>query len=71
MSGAVIQICRMAFSGFGIARIFAEPFAHNIASRRVLEKAGFKLEGILKQSVFKNGQLSDSCVYALLRGDIV
>ena len=57
------------FSRFDIARIYAEPFAANIGSRRVLEKAGFQLEGLLRNSVYKNGVLQDSCIYALLKED--
>ena len=64
MSAAVRQICGLAFSRFDIVRIFAEPFAHNTASRRVLENSGFVLEGVLRQSVYKNGALWDSCVYS-------
>ncbi len=67
MSQAVAQICREAFERFDIVRIYAEPYAHNQESRRVLEKAGFVLEGILRQSVYKNGQMHDSCIYALVK----
>ena len=67
MSQAVTQICQEAFERFDIVRIYAEPYAYNKGSRRVLEKAGFVLEGILKQSVYKNGQMHDSCIYALLK----
>ncbi len=67
MSEAVSRICEHAFSKYDIVRIFAEPFARNLGSRRVLEKAGFELEGILKKSVFKNGVIEDSCMYAKLR----
>lgn len=67
MTAAVEQICREAFAQFDIVRIFAEPFAHNTGSRRVLEKNGFVREGILKNSVCKHGQLYDSCIYALLK----
>ena len=67
MSQAVAQICQEAFERFDIVRIYAEPYAYNKGSRRVLEKAGFVLEGILKQSVYKNGQMHDSCIYALLK----
>lgn len=67
MSRAAGQICREAFAKFDIVRIFAEPFADNTASRRVLEKAGFALEGIMKSGVFKNGELHDYCMYALVR----
>lgn len=65
MSAAVRQLCAEAFQTFDLARIYAEPFAHNLASRRVLEKAGFLQEGVLKNSVYKNGVLRDSCMYAL------
>lgn len=67
MTAAVDQICREAFRHWDIVRIHAEPFAHNAASRRVLEKAGFALEGILRKSVVKNGQICDSCMYALIK----
>lgn len=67
MTAAVEEICREAFDVLGLVRIYAEPFAHNAASRRVLEKAGFQLEGVLRKSVTKNGQLYDSCLYGLVR----
>lgn len=67
MSAAVKQICTLAFEEFDIVRIFAEPFAYNIGSRKVLEKAGFQLEGVLRKSVYKNGQIFDSCIYGLTK----
>ena len=70
MTEAVGRICREAFSAFDLVRIFAEPYAANIASRRVLEKAGFRLEGLLRQSVCKKGEILDSCIYALLRQEM-
>lgn len=41
MTEAVKQICEYVFSMSDIIRIYAEPFAYNTASCRVLEKAGF------------------------------
>ncbi|MEM1484343.1 GNAT family protein [Oscillospiraceae bacterium PP1C4] len=67
MSSAIRQLCSEAFKKFDIIRIFAEPYSHNIGSRKALEKAGFTLEGVLKNSVYKNGKVSDSCIYALLK----
>lgn len=67
MSSAVKELCGTAFKNYDIVRIFAEPFAHNTGSRKVLEKAGFELEGIMKKSIFKNGVIFDSCLYALLK----
>lgn len=67
MTRAVGQICREGFERFDIVRIYAEPFADNTGSRRVLEHNGFVLEGVKRDSVYKNGRLQDSCLYALLK----
>ena len=67
MSAAVKALCREAFQSLDIVRVYAEPFAGNVGSRYVLEKAGFTLEGVLRKSVYKNGVLMDSCIYAKLR----
>lgn len=67
MSGAVKQICKEALEKYSIVRIYAEPFAHNAGSRKVLEKAGFSLEGLMKNGVYKNDNVFDYCMYALLR----
>ncbi len=67
MTEATRRICTEAFEKFDIVRIYAEPFAHNQGSRRVLEKAGFTLEGIMKQGVYKRGEIHEYCMYALLK----
>ena len=67
MSAAVGQLCQAAFERFDIVRIYAEPFAHNTGSRRVLERNGFTLEGTMKNGVFKNGKVLDYCMYALVK----
>lgn len=66
-ASAVRQICARIFESTDIIRIFAEPFAHNTASCRVLEKAGFKLEGILRRNAVKNNKVVDMKMYALVR----
>lgn len=70
MTAAVGQICREAFARFDIVRIEAAINARNIGSRRVVEKNGFTLEGILRQSVWKRGELLDACMYSLLREEV-
>lgn len=67
MSEAVRRMCEDAFAQWDIVRISAEIFASNTGSQRVLEKNGFQREGILRQSIYKNGKLMDSHLYALLR----
>ena len=64
---AVKQICGYIFKYTDIIRIFAEPFAENKASCRVLEKAGFQMEGILRCNAVKNGKVMDMKLYALIK----
>ncbi len=47
-----------------LTRLFALPFAHNVASCRVLEKAGYALEARLRRSAIKDGVIQDQCQYA-------
>ena len=70
MTEAVKQMCRYIFDNSDILRIYAEPFAFNAASCRVLEKAGFKYEGTLRQNAVKNGKVLDMKMYSLLKSEI-
>lgn len=67
MTQAVRQICEYVFANSDILRIYAEPFAHNAPSCRVLEKAGFQYEGTLRQNAVKNGVVIDMKLYARLK----
>jgi [ribosomal protein S5]-alanine N-acetyltransferase len=64
MTEAVGAFTDCCFQEFQLRRIYAEPFANNPASARVLEKAGFTFEGRLKNHVLKDGKLLDSLLYA-------
>ncbi len=67
MTEAVKQICEYVFDKSDIIRIYAEPFAYNTASCRVLEKAGFQYEGTLRSNAVKNGKVIDMKMYSLLK----
>jgi RimJ/RimL family protein N-acetyltransferase len=67
MSAALRAGSEAFFDAFEAHRIHAEPFAFNTASVRVLEKAGFEREGVMKRSAFKGGKLVDQWVYAKFR----
>jgi RimJ/RimL family protein N-acetyltransferase len=64
MTEAVTAVTNFWFDNFPLRRISAEVFANNTASARVLEKAGFILEGRLKNHVVKEGEVLDSLLYA-------
>lgn len=70
MTEAIKQTCKYVFDNSDIIRIYAEPFAYNVASCRVLEKAGFQYEGTLRKNAVKNDKVIDMKMYSLLRTEI-
>jgi len=61
---AVALATAHAFAEMKILRMFALPFADNPASVRVLEKAGYAREGLLRSSCVKYGEPKDQLLYA-------
>jgi len=66
-TSAVRALTAYTFANTRLVRLYAMVFAWNPASARVLEKAGYQLEGRLQKSVLKDNQLIDQLVYATLR----
>ena len=66
MTQAVKAVAPYVMSRFGLVRLEAPVFAWNPASMRVLEKCGFAKEGVSRASVFKDGDLVDQVLYALV-----
>jgi len=62
---AIKQTITYGFKTFDINRIFARPFGTNLASQRVLEKAGMNLEARFDKTIFKNGKFFDEMIYAI------
>ncbi|MBC8085258.1 MAG: GNAT family N-acetyltransferase [Hymenobacter sp.] len=67
MTAAVRLVAGHVFAHFDVCRLYAVVFETNPASARVLEKAGFELEGVLRKSVLKDDRMLDSRLYALVR----
>ena len=64
---AITQIVDFGFKTYDITRIFARPFGTNLASQRVLEKAGFKFECKFEKTLLKNGEMLDELFYSIRR----
>ena len=64
---ATQAITEWAWDALGLSRIYALVFEWNGPSRRVLEKAGYVLEGRLPKHTLKEGRLVDRLVYAAVR----
>ena len=60
---AVRQICGIAFRELELERIVGEVFPENLASARVLEKNGFRLEETKVGAIVKGGKAMDVRVY--------
>jgi [ribosomal protein S5]-alanine N-acetyltransferase len=65
---ALKQMTDYVFQNFPeLERLWAAVFEYNKSSMRVLEKAGFTLEGIRKKGAIKNGVVIDEYVYVKFR----
>ena len=63
-SDALVAVTAEVFRQFELSRLYAVPFADHAASIRVLEKAGYALEGRMRQSAIKDGKLRDQLMFA-------
>ena len=66
---AVIAVLDYGFETLGLHRIFAQHISRNAASARVLEKSGFRKEGVLRQHARKWGVFEDVICYGLICQD--
>jgi RimJ/RimL family protein N-acetyltransferase len=57
------------FGQLGLHRIFLRVFSFNERARRVYEKIGFRLEGTLRESYFRNREFHDTLVMSILEQD--
>ena len=62
-------VFNFAFEELEVQRILADHMAKNIASGKVMEKAGMIKEGVLRQKYCKDGEFLDAVQYAILKSD--
>lgn len=67
MSKAVKQLVQYTFETLSFSKVFAMVFSSNAASMRVLEKAGFEKEAVLKSALIKNGVIMDFHYYSIIK----
>jgi [ribosomal protein S5]-alanine N-acetyltransferase len=67
MSAAVRATADHIFETMDLVRLEAPVFEWNPPSMRVLEKSGFVREGVMRNSVFKDGKIIDAVSYARVR----
>lgn len=69
MTEAVTQLVRHAFQVNGLQSVYAWTMANNIASGRVLAKAGFRCVGRVRNASLSDGQQVDRIYYDLIPTD--
>lgn len=68
---ALDVFCKYLFDSYNFNRLTANVFEGNEASRKVLEKNGFVLEGRQRKSVFKENKFIDHYIYGLLKEEFI
>lgn len=64
-------LLQLAIDGLGVRRVEASCFADNVASRRVMEKIGLRLEGTFREeSLHRSGRWLDGMSYAVLAKEL-
>lgn len=63
-TAALLAMTEYAFKQLGLTRVYAVPYAGNVASIKVLEKAGYICEGLMRRSAIKDGVVLDQFMYA-------
>jgi RimJ/RimL family protein N-acetyltransferase len=71
MTKALKVFCEYIFNRYNFNRLIANVFEGNEASGKVLEKAGFTLEGKQRKSVFKEDKFINHYIYGLLKEELI
>ena len=66
---AMTLLLRIGFETLNLNRVFLRVYADNLRAIRSYEKAGFVLEGTLRQAVYKNGRYEDVHIMSVLRSE--
>lgn len=64
---AISKVIQYGFNEFDLTRIGAVVFMENEASIKLLTKAGFEKEGILRDYMYQNGEAYDAYVYSIIK----
>ncbi|WP_187631997.1 GNAT family N-acetyltransferase [Hymenobacter lutimineralis] len=68
-SEALAALVRFAFTELNLHRLEADADPRNVASRRCLEKQGFREEGLQRERYFLYNEWQDAQLFGLLRSD--
>jgi ribosomal-protein-alanine N-acetyltransferase len=70
MTETLIAVSRHMLETVELNRLLAKHDVRNSASGRVMQKAGFRYEGVQRECMFLKGEFADHAVYSLLQSDL-
>jgi UDP-4-amino-4,6-dideoxy-N-acetyl-beta-L-altrosamine N-acetyltransferase len=68
---ATSQTLNFAFKDLGLERVWLKVIVTNIAAIKLYQKCGFIEEGVMRKSVFKNGQFLDQTIMSILKDEFL
>jgi UDP-4-amino-4,6-dideoxy-N-acetyl-beta-L-altrosamine N-acetyltransferase len=68
---ATNQTLTFAFQDLGLERVWLKVIDSNAAAIKLYQKCGFIDEGIMRKSVFKNGQFVDQIMMSILKDEFL
>lgn len=68
---ATTAIIKYAFEQLGLQCIYSNILEDNKASQRVKEKCGFKMDGVLRNRVYKNNKINNVTVWSVIKGELI
>jgi diamine N-acetyltransferase len=68
---AVKLLLKLGFETLNLNRVFLRVFDNNPGAIRAYEKAGFTLEGRLRQAEYQQGQFLDTLIMGILRSEFI
>lgn len=69
MTEVLTTVLPFGFNTLGLNRIVGDIFSENKGSEKLLNKFGFKKEGVLRQTDFDGSRYHDTVVYSLLKNE--
>ena len=70
MPRSIRKFIIFAFANYAFERFFCHTIEEYTSCMRVLEKAGFRKEGVLRNAISKDGKLYNSVLFSIIRSEI-